>query len=143
MKKLTAYFAMVVASALLRFTPTSLGQSTTVFSNLGQTPVGSLAIGNNAWCAEEFFTGTNAGGYLLNSIQLQLGNPTGTPSGFSLAIYDRNPPGGFIAPGNLLQSLSGPVPSGSGVFTFASANLFLNASTFYFIVATASSTIDF
>ena len=142
MKKTTACFALVVAGALLRFTPASLGQSTIVFSNLGQTPTGSLAVGNNAWCAEEFFTGTNSGGYLLDSIQLRLGTPTGTPSGFSLAIYDRNPPGGFVSPGSLLQNLTGPAPSGSGVFTFQSLGLILNPSKLYFVVATAATPIS-
>ena len=137
MKKTTACFALVVAGALLRFPPASLGQSTIVFSNLGQTPTGSLAVGNNAWCAEEFFTGTNSGGYLLDSIQLQLGTPIGTPSGFSLSIYDGNGVGGFT-PGNLLQSLSGAEPSASGVFTFQSSGFLLNPNSSYFIVATAA-----
>jgi hypothetical protein len=71
---------------------------------------------------------------LLNSIQLQLGTPIGMPSGFSLGIYDGN----VSTPGNLLQSLVGTEPTGSGVFTFQSSGLALQPNSAYFIVATAS-----
>jgi hypothetical protein len=108
-----------------------------VFSNLGQTPVGSLAIANNSWRAERFYSGPNTGGYTLNSIQIQLGTPTGTPSGFSLGIYDSNGFGGNT-PGNLLQSLVGPEPSGSGVLTYQSPSFLLGPNSAYFIVATAA-----
>jgi hypothetical protein len=140
-KSYTSVFGILHLALL--FFPVLLGraQTTTYFSNLGQTPVGSLSIGSNAWCAQEIITGTNSGGYLLNSIQLQLGTPTATPSGFSLAIYERNLPGGFIAPGSLLESLTGTVPSGSGVFTFQSSGLVLNPKQFYFIVATATTPV--
>jgi hypothetical protein len=106
----------------------------TTFSNLGQAPLGSLAIASDSWRAEGFFTGANTDGYLLNSIQLQLETPMGAPSGFSLSIYDRN----GSTPGSLLQSLTGPEPSGSGVFTFQSSGLVLHPISAYFIVATAT-----
>jgi len=109
----------------------------TVFSNLGQTPAGSLAVASDSWRSERFFTGTNIGGYWIDSIQIQLGTPIGTPSGFSLSIYDMNGLGGFT-PGNLLHSLSGPEPFARGVFTFQSAEFFLNPNSGYFIVATAT-----
>ena len=140
MKKFTIYFALASVFSMFRFASVTFAQSTTYFSNLSQTPVGSLAIGINSWCAQEIITGTNSGGYLLNSIQLQLGTPTGTPSGFSLAIYDRNPLDG-TAPGSLLESLTGTVPAGSGVFTFQSSGLTLNPSRFYFVVATAATPV--
>ncbi len=110
----------------------------TAFSNIGQTPVGSLAIASNSWRAEQFFTGTKTGGYWLDSVTIQLGSPVGTPFGFSLGIYDNNGLGGFT-PGNLLQSLSGAEPSVSGTFTFLSSSLLLTPNSSYFIVATADS----
>jgi hypothetical protein len=106
----------------------------TMFSNLGQEPVGSLAIASDSWRAEGFYTGTNAEGYLLNSIQLQLGTPIGLPSGLSLGIYDRN----GVIPGNSLETLTGAEPSGSGVFTFQSSGLVLHPNRAYFIVATTT-----
>ncbi len=106
----------------------------TMFSNLGQTSVGSLAIASDSWRAEAFATGTNPGGYLLNSIQLQLGASIGTPSGFSLSIYNFNE----VIPGNSLELLTGVEPSGSGVFTFESSGLVLQPNSAYFIVATAT-----
>jgi hypothetical protein len=45
-------------------------QGTTYLSNLDQSSVGSLAVGSNSWLAGIFETGTNPGGYVLNSIQL-------------------------------------------------------------------------
>lgn len=106
----------------------------TMFSNLGQTSAGSLAVARDSWRAEIFYTGANADGYLLNSIQLQLGTPIGAPSGLILAIYDRNE---FFKPGASLELLTGTEPSGSGVFTFQSSGLLLHPYTGYFIVATA------
>ena len=122
----------IVVCCLL--TQTDQASAATVFSNLGQTGVGSLAIASDSWRAERFYTGTNADGYLLNSIQFQLGTAIGMPSGFSLAIYDRN----ASIPGNLLQSLVGSEPSGNGVFTFQSSGLALQPNSAYFIVATAT-----
>jgi len=105
-----------------------------MFSNLGQTLVGNMAIASDSWRANRFYTGTNTDGYLLNSIQLQLGTPTGTPSGFSLGIYDFN----GVIPGISLELLTGNEPSGSGVFTFQSSGLVLHPNSAYFIVATAT-----
>ena len=140
MKKLIAYFTLVISGALLCFTSVSLGQSTSFFSNLGQTPVGSLPIGNNAWCATDFITSLNSSGYLLNSVQLRLDTPTGTPSGLTVAIYDRSSING-IQIGGLLETLSGAAPSGSGVFTFQSAGLALGPSRLYYLVATAATPV--
>ncbi len=115
-----------------------LASAATLLSNIGQTPVGSLAIANDSWRAERFFTGTNSGGYSLNSIQLQFGTPVGVPSGISLGIYDYNYDGNSTTPGNLLHSLTGADPSGNGVSTFQSSGLVLKPYSTYFIVATAT-----
>ena len=106
----------------------------TAFSNLGQTRVGSLPVASDSWRGEAFYTGTNAAGYVLKSVQLQLTAATGGPSGFKLSLYDAN----GVVPGNSLELLSGVEPSGSGVFTFQSSGLVLNPSRKYFVVATAS-----
>jgi hypothetical protein len=133
MKLILFYFKIVVFFSLVVFSP-HLAWPATVFSNLGQSSVGSLSIAQDSWRAEKFITGTNAAGYTLNSIQLQLATPSGTPSGLSLGIYNRI----GATPGILLQALSGPSPSGSGVFTFQSGSLYLNPNEEYFVVVTAS-----
>ena len=137
MKKVYRWSVSFLAVAMINVTTGSFAQETTVFSNIGQSPIGSLAIGNNAWCAVEFLTSTNSGGYLLDSIQLRLDTPTGTPSGLNVAVYYSGLNGTFIQPVSFVQSLTGPAPSGSGVFTFQSSGLTLDPNRGYFVVATA------
>jgi PEP-CTERM motif len=110
----------------------------TMFSNLGQTAIGSMAIASDSWRAEEFYTGANPDGYLLNSIQIQLDTPIGVPSGFSLGIYDRN----GVTPGNSLELLARTEPSGTGIFTFQSSGLVLHPNSGYFVVATATTPLS-
>jgi hypothetical protein len=106
-------------------------------SNLGQAPTGSAPIASDSWIAQTVITGTNPAGYVLNSVQLLMNSASGTPSGFTVSIYS-NPPGG--QPQDNLGNLVGPDPSAGGVFTYAASDILLSLSTFYFIVATASST---
>ena len=43
-------------------------QGTIYLSNLDQTPAGFFVVGNNQWQAVNFVTGSNVGGYMLDSI---------------------------------------------------------------------------
>src|SRR5664280_720145 len=83
-------------------------QGTLYVSNLGQTPTGSAAIGSDAWVAQTVFTGTNPGGYMLNSVHLLMNAASGTPSGFAVSIYSKTgDPYRFNIPGDSPQSSLG------------------------------------
>ena len=116
----------------------SFGQGTTYVSTLGGTPIGSAAIGADSWIAQPFFAGTNAAGYVLNSIQLQMTAASGSPTDFSVAIYS-NPGNG--PPGSSLAPLTGADPSLGGVFTYSAPNLLLQPRTEYSVVVTAATAI--
>ena len=119
-------------------------QGTTYLSNLGQASAGSLAVGSNSWLAGDFHTGTNDGGYLLNSIQLGMADASGNPSGFTVMLYaqDYSYFGGIV-PGSSLGTLNGSLnPVTSGIYTYTPASsLTLSPSTLYFIVLTAGTTV--
>jgi PEP-CTERM motif len=125
---------MILTAVALFTAQLAPAQGTLYLSNLGQTPVGSAVVGSDAWIAQDFRTGTNSGGYTLNSIQLLLGAASGTPSGFSVSVY--NSLGG--SPGSNLGSLGGADPSAGGIFSYATSGITLSSSTFYFVVLTAA-----
>ena len=104
----------------------------------------TTSVGNDSWLAEDFETGTHAGGYLLNSIQLALTNALGNPSGFTAMIYDVNPRivGGAV-PGTSLGTLNGSLdPVAVGIYTYNPAStLTLSPGTTYFIVLTAGTAV--
>jgi hypothetical protein len=117
-------------------------QGTTYMSNLGQSPDGNNAVGSNSWLAAGILTGTNASGYLLNSIQLGMADATGNPTNFTAMIYSAFI-GGAVLPGTNLCTLDGPAnPATGGVYSFtAVSNLLLLPNTRYFIVLTAATTV--
>ena len=136
MKRLT--FVAVVLGAELLLAPAAPAQGSIYISNLGQTPVGTGAVGNDSWIAQPFFTGTNSAGYALNSVQLLMDAALGSPNGFTASIYS-SPGNG--APGVELGSLSGSDPAAGGVFSYAASGLMLSPSTSYAIVLTATTPI--
>jgi len=113
-------------------------QGVTYVSNLGAVSNGSQPIGSNSWFAAPFRTGTNGGGYQINSIHLLMDQPSGNPGGFSLSLYDLS---GNV-PGNSVGMLAGLEPASPGVFTFSSLGIVLPPSGYYFIVATADRTVS-
>ena len=117
-------------------------QGTLYLSNLGQTPAGSNSVGSDSWIASEIMTGANAGGYLLNSVQLAMINGSGNPSGFTAMIYSETGATGFF-PGTNLCTLNGSTdPSTTGIYAYTPAsNLMLSPSTIYFLVLTAGTTV--
>jgi len=117
--------------------PVARPQGTIFLSNLGETSAGGVATGNDAWIAKPFSTGNEPGGYTLDSVQLLMRNPAGSPGGFKVLIYSSD----LRQPANSLGSLSGPEPSTAGVFTYASAGIMLARSTLYFIVVTAGTPV--
>jgi hypothetical protein len=130
----------ILAFALAVLSPqTAQAQGTLYVSSLGLTSTGSSSVGNDSWLATDFGTGTNAGGYLLNSVQLALGDASGNPSGFTAMIYNVNPHiGTGVFPGNSLGTLNGSLnPVTGGIYTYSPASdLTLSPNTVCFIVLT-------
>jgi len=140
MKKLIVGCAIALASILAL--QILQAQGTTYLSNLGQPSDGSNAVGSDSWLAAAFYTGTNASGYTLNSIQLGMADASGNPSGFTVMLYSAfNGPG--IEPGISLGTLEGSLnPVTGGIFTYTPvSNLTLSPITYYFIVLTAGTTV--
>jgi hypothetical protein len=115
-------------------------QGTLYVSNLGLTSSGSSSVGSDSWLAADFVTGTNAGGYSLNSFQLALADASGSPSGFTAMLYTGAPNPG---PGSSLGTLNGSLnPVAGGIYTYSPAsNLTLSRNTGYFIVLTAGTAV--
>src|ERR1022692_2933980 len=89
--------------------------TTTYLSNLGQASAGSRAVGSDSWLAAAFMAGANAGGYVLNSVQLALTDASGNPTGFRVMIYNNGAEPSGVSPGTNLCTLNGsldPVPAG-------------------------------
>jgi hypothetical protein len=131
------------SSIALLLTQVAATQAAVYVSNLGQTPTGSGTIASDSWLAQTFVTGPNSGGYLLNSVQLLMDAPSGTPGGFSLSVYSKTgDPHSFHLPGDSPQtslgSLTGLAPDTSGTFSYTASGIILAPSTFYFLVATAT-----
>lgn len=135
----------ILASALVLSAPRiAQAQGTVYVSNLGLPSTGSASVASNLWLAEAFLTGTNAGGYLLNSVQLALSNALGNPSGFTAMIYNVNPLSiAGAAPGTSLGTLNGSLdPVAGGIYTYSPAsNLTLLPGTTYFTVLTAGTAV--
>jgi len=113
------------------------------FSNLGQTSTGSLAVSSDSCLAALFITGTNSGGYTLDSIQLGMANALGNPGNFTVMLYGNGNYPGAIDIGTNLGTLDGSLnPVSSGIFTYTTAsNLILSPITEYFIVLTAATVV--
>jgi hypothetical protein len=142
MKKIMMRGVFAFAVALL-FPQIVHSQGTmTYLSNLGQTSAGSLPVGSDSWLAVEFFTGTNAGGYALDSIQLGMADASGNPSDFTAMIYAPNSFAFF--PGGSIGTLNGSLnPTPGGVFTYSStSSIALLPSHYYFFVLSAGTAVD-
>ena len=140
----------IIMSAILAFALAVLSpqiaqaQGPLYVSSLGLTSSGSSSVGSDSWLATDLWTGPNAGGYLLNSVQLALGDASGNPSGFTAMIYNVNPHIVTSAvPGSSLDTLNGSLdPVAAGIYTYSPASsLTLSPSTMYFIVLTAGTAV--
>lgn len=115
-------------------------QGTMYVSNLGETSYdgGPFDYGQNTAHALSvgFISGTNAGGYNLDSIQILMGNNAIGPGGFYVSIFTDN--GG--QPGTSLGSLSGsPSPYIAGTYTYTSSGIELSSLTPYWLVVSSDS----
>ena len=115
-----------------------LSQGTLYLSNVGESSAGSVAVGSNSWIAEGFFTGTNSGGYSLNSIQLLMAPASGSggPSGFSVSVF-----AGSRLPESIISNFTGLDPAAGGLFTYATTGIPLLPSTAYWIAVTAATPV--
>jgi hypothetical protein len=130
MKKIIITFVSAIGLLLPLVSP---AQGTFYLSNLGISSTGSASIGSDSWLAESFQTGTNSNGYILNSIQLLMGDASGSPDNFTVLLY-----GDGSFPGHELGSFDGSTsPSTGGVFTYTISSITLSSSTIYFIVLTS------
>ncbi|HEX5399086.1 MAG TPA: choice-of-anchor R domain-containing protein [Verrucomicrobiae bacterium] len=112
-------------------------QSMLYVSNLLQTAVGSEPVGSDSWLAGYFETGTNAGGYILNSVQLLMNAGSGTPSGFTVSVYSST----NIGPGSRLGDLGGSDPLAGGLFTYTNSGIAMTPSTYYSVVVNAATPV--
>jgi hypothetical protein len=133
---------MVFVGIMLLVSQLLQAQGTPYLSSLDQAPTGSFAVGNDSWLATDFFTGTNAEGYLLDSVQLALTNASGSPSSFTAMIYSVVFTSGAV-PGTNLATLTGSLsPISAGIYTYApGSGLTLSPNTLYYLVLTAGTTV--
>jgi len=107
----------------------------TYLSSLGVPNEGGYGIGTN-WLAQSFQTGTNSGGYSLNSITLLMDGTIGSPTGFALRVYSNV----CVVPGAPLEILAGNSDPQvyDALYSYTSSNLLLQPTTTYWLVASAT-----
>jgi len=116
-------------------------QGTLYVSSLGSPSAGAEAVGSDSSLAAIFATGSNPGGYALDSIQLAMAPASGTPHGFTVTLCSASVFAG-AAPGASLGTLSGESdPVTGGVLTYTASDLMLSPSTMYYVVLTAETAI--
>ena len=108
-------------------------------SNLSETKSGSGYVGQwgtNYSSAQSFTTGSNTGGYTLQSLTLDFSNKIGSPTGFTAAIHaesNSNPAA------SATYTLTGPQHPANGQYTYTcSGSCSLDADTEYFLVMSAT-----
>ena len=111
-------------------------------SNLGENKSGSSYVGRlgitNYSQAQGFTTGSNTGGYTLQSVTVSMASKSGSPTGFIAAIHtesNSNPAASAI------YTLTGPQhPANNSQSTYTcSGSCSLDADTEYFLVLSATS----
>jgi hypothetical protein len=139
MKTLISNIIVLMVSLLTQ--QIAAAQGTVYMSNVGQPSTGSEPAGSNSWLAAGFVTGTNASGYIINSIQLDMLDATGNPSDLTVSLYTSNIAAG--SPDTELGALTGSLsPTTAGVYTYTLPfNHTFHPDTFYFIVLTAGTDV--
>ncbi len=136
--------SIAVLAATLLSPHAAQAQGTTVYlSSLSQTYTGARAVGSDSWLTELFVTGSNPGGYTLDSIRLGMADAAGIPSGFAVMLYADAGYSSEVVPGSSLGSLTGSAsPSTAGVYSYTpAANLTLSPGTPYFVVLAAGTAV--
>jgi hypothetical protein len=143
MKKLISSSVIVFAVALLAPQILQAQGTITYLSNMIEPSIGNFPVGSNSWLAVPFITGNNPGGYILNSIQIEMADASGSPSDFTAMLYlppNGNPQG---APGNFLTTLTGSAdPATNGIYTYAAPANFVLAGEYFLVVAGGTAITD-
>src|SRR2546429_3307396 len=93
------------------------------------------------WVAQGFQTGTNSGGYLVNTVTIPFYHAFGFPTNFSLSVFSATSNSG---PDISLGILSGNSnPNQTSNYTFTATGLFLKPNTPYYLVAEATGTVNY
>ena len=108
-------------------------------SNIGQTAAtGAANVSTTQSSAQGFTTGTNTGGYTLDSVELAVTPFDGTASDITVSIYSES----SGDPGTLVHTLTTPASLSDPVTTFsAPSGATLAASTTYYVVVSTTSTL--
>ena len=106
--------------------------------NLAESYTGFVPFGNGGVkLAGRFTTGSDAGGYTLASVTVNIHAVTGSPGAPTVSIYSTASNG---EPGTSVTTLSGSAPTSAGNHTFTcSANCALAADTDYYVHLAADS----
>ena len=124
---------LAIAAGLALSAPAQAQTATTFVSNIGQTNSSFASlISTTDWRAQQFETGSNAGGYNLSEIVVNFrsGGSTVTVALYTSTTGDE--------PGTEVVALSGSAGAGEQSFTPSSTTT-LSASTKYFILLATSS----
>jgi hypothetical protein len=140
MKSLIISGIIILAVGLLAPQITK-AQGTAYVSNLDEPSIGGSPVGSDSVNRGSFITGNNAGGYLLNSIQLAMTDATGSPNSFVVTLYVNTNP--FTGSLSSLGALNGSTdPETAGIYTYTSpSNLILSPDSDYVFKMTAGTAI--
>jgi|SRR5579862_3435483 len=126
MKAISVIFIQALALGIV--TQRVLSQDSIYLSNTAEPSAGNVGITTGAIWAQSFETGTNAGGYYLNSVTIDVGGATPTPP-ITPSIF-----GNFVNTSN--PSLPSDYPEAGNDLGLA-AGIDLAPSTIYWIWVTA------
>jgi hypothetical protein len=127
---------LVIAVAMGVSVPRLQGQGAFT-SNIGQTSSGALVVGSDSWMGAAFFTGDATPGYRLQSIELLMGEASGSPSGFTVEVYDSMD----RIPAASVGVLSNGNPLEAGTFTYNAPDITLSPDGLYFVVVTSTTPV--
>ena len=130
--------AVLAVLATVAPEPAAAQTATTFISNTGQTDVGTNAVASSSTPrAQQFTTGSNAGGYTLSTVVVNIrAGSTDTPA---FALHQSTTASGVEVPGTKVVDLTGSITTaGEQSFTPASTTT-LSTSTKYFVVLSTSS----
>ena len=133
-------FALAVLAVLATVAPepAAAQTATTFISNTGQTDTGAnTGASSSTPRAQQFTTGSNAGGYTLSAVVVNIrAGSTDTPA---FALHQSTTASGVEVPGTKVVDLTGSITTaGEQSFTPASTTT-LSTSTKYFVVLSTSS----
>jgi len=131
--KFTSFILVFIGGLLAA--PEIHAQGSIYLSNINNYPAaGSVAVGSDAWIASWFKAGSSPDGYELNSIQLSMSNPSGTPKDILVMLWD-------FQSRQSIATLAGPDPASAGVFTYTATDVLLEPNNVYWFVVTSPTSV--